>query len=438
MERLKQTRWTMASAMLGLYILALPFHRSVWKLPRLGSRVQPAELMLAVLAAFVLVRLVSGRTRFWFSPLDAPVLLWLAANIVGNLIVGFDGRLIMETAKVAAVVLVYFSFRLLASGDFLGRLADLFLLSALITSLLAIAGSVLSLFGMRTALAVQMVTYPYLGAIGRAAAFTSTPNMLGSILMTALLLKAAQWLDEGRARKRDAAAAVCLLAFVAAVSKTILCFLLGLAVLALLRPNRQARPARIAAVIAIILLAALYLAGSHFVLSRSLTPQVRANMEQGHVTRTVHRLGPLLAIETSYMTIKRSSLRVLADRFPLGVGTRSFKALVPSLKQKGIYNRETEDFDPHCTPLGTLVELGLAGGAALLLLFLAVLYALRSLRRTSPPRFQPMVTAMIALFAALCLEAWVTDIMNFRHYWLLLGVLAWLLRPGSRAEKPAA
>jgi hypothetical protein len=35
----------------------------------------------------------------------------------------------------------------------------------------------------------------------------------------------------------------------------------------------------------------------------------------------------------------------------------------------------------------------------------------------------------------LSLEGWVTDIMNFRHYWLLLGVLAYM---SHQASAPAA
>lgn len=440
MERRKISGQRLASALLGLYVIVLPFHRAVWRLPFFGDRIQPAELALALLVLYGSFLIGSGRVPFWFSPLDAPVLLWLAANLIANAFAGFNGHLLLETTKVAAVVLVYFSFRLLLTDDFLARLADILLLSAFIASLLAIAGSLLSLFGSQTVLTAQMLTYPYIGGIGRAMAFTSTPNMLGSILMTALLLKAA---CRQRAKKAAAweflATAVCLLAFIAAVSKTILCFFIGLLTLLLLRPGRKAPGFQFFAGSAMVLLALAYLIGSHLVFTAALTPRVRENMEQGHITRTYHDLGPLLAVETSYVTIKRSCWHVLKETFPLGVGTRNFKTLVPALKEKGIYNRETENFDPHCTPLGTLVEVGLLGGIALLLLYGLALRALLALRKSAASPFQCITAGMIALFMALSLEGWVTDIMNFRHYWLLLGVLAYMSRKAAaHAGEPAA
>lgn len=434
-------RWTfcgcsLRDVFLGLYIVAIPFHRSVWRLPFFGDRIQPAEFFLGILALVALALVLSGRIRYRFSPLDIPAFLWLAANVISNAMAGFSGRLLLETAKVAAVVLVYLIFRLLLSDGFLRKLPDVFLLSALIASLLAILGSVLSACGIQTALAELMQTYPYIGKIGRAMAFTSTPNMLGSFLMTALLLKAAQWLD-GQALKRGEIMAVglCLLAFVAAVTKTVLCFLLGLIVLALLAAKGRSSLFKTAAGVAALLLVIMYLVGSHFVFTPALTPRVLANMQQGHVTRAYHELGPLLAVETSYMTIKRSSLQVLKENFPWGVGTRNFKQQVPQLKEKGIYNKETKAFDPHCTPLGTLTELGLLGGLALVVLFIQICRGLLSVQRKQFFRFRHIHMGLTAIFVALSLEGWVTDIMNFRHYWLLLGVLAYM---SHQASAPAA
>lgn len=437
-------RWTfcgcsLRNVFLGLYIVAIPFHRSVWRLPLVGEKIQPAEFFLGILALYALALVLSGRIRYRFSPLDIPAFLWLAANVISNAMAGFSGHLLFETAKVVAVVLVYLVFRLLLSDGFLRKLPDVFLLSALIASLLAILGSVLSAGGIQTALAELMQTYPYIGKIGRAMAFTSTPNMLGSFLMTALLLKAAQWLD-GQALKRGEilATGLCLLAFVAAITKTVLCFLLGLIVLALLAGKGRSFLFKIAAGGAALLLVIIYLVGSHFVFTPTLTPRMLDNMKQGHVTRAYHELGPLLAVETSYMTIKRSCLQVLKMNFPWGIGTRNFKRLVPQLKEQGIYNKETKAFDPHCTPLGTITELGLPGGMALAILFVQVGGGLLAVRRRRDHPFAPLNAGMIAIFVALSLEGWVTDIMNFRHYWLLLGVLAYMSRPAAKSSTAPA
>jgi O-antigen ligase len=436
MERLRIPGHSLANFLLGAYIVALPFHRAVWKLPFFAARLQPAELALGILALYGLVLVISGRVKYWFSPFDIPVLLWLAVNIFGNALAGYSSHLLLETSKVLAVVLVYFLFRLLVADDFLRRFSDIFLFSALIASLLAIAGSILSLFGMQTVLVIQMQTYPYIGKIGRAMAFTSTPNMLGSILMTALLLKSAQLFEKKTVKNKEIAVlAICLLAFVVAISKTILCFLLGFIILLLLALKKKPPFFKFFAILAMFGVIMVYLLASHFVFSPALTPRVLENMQHGHITRVYHKLGPLLAIETSYLTIKRSCWHVVKNTFPLGVGTRNFKAQVPPLKEKGIYNRETESFDPHCTPLGTLTELGLPGIVVLLFLFAAVGRGLWILWRRKTYAFHYINTGFIAVFAAMSLESWVTDIMNFRHYWLLLGILATMSRQASQQGK---
>jgi O-antigen ligase len=439
MERLKIPGYSLRDILLGLYIVAIPFHRSVWRLPVFGERLQPSELALGILLLYFLYLVFSRRVTCWFSPFDVPALLWLLANVAINAAVGFGPHLLLETAKVVAVVLVYFVFRLLLHDDFLGKFADIMLFAALIASLLAIAGSLLSAFGVRTAWIAQMQTYPYIGAVGRAMAFTSTPNMLGSFLMTALLLKAAQR-SSGKALKRGEVIAIafCLLAFVAAVTKTILCFLLGLIVLALLTGKKKKPWFKAGAAVAALLLTLAYLVGSHFVFTPAVTPRVLDNMQQGHITRVVHNLGPLQAVETSYLTIKRSCLYEIKESFPWGIGTRNFKLAVPRLKELGVYNRETRPFDPHCTPLGTLTELGLPGGIVLVIFFAMLARGLWRLERNKTYPFHFLISGLIAIFAAVCLEAWVTDIMNFRHYWMLLAILAYMARSAaSRAAVPA-
>ena len=432
-EWLKNARISLTDVLLSIYIIAFPFHRSVWKLPFFQEKIQPAELFLGLLVLYGLFLIFSSRVKFWFSPFDIPVLLWLSANLISNAFTGFDRHLVLETTKVLAVVLVYFVFRLLLTDRFLSKLTDIVLFSTLIASLLAILGSTLSAFGIQTEWVAQMQAYPYIGKIGRAMAFTSTPNMLGSILMTALLLKAAQLFKRKAVKKWEIfVLAVCLLAFFAAVSKTILCFLLGLFSIALLVAGKRSFSFKFFVALAMVFLALVYLVGSHFMFVSALTPQLLDSMQQGHVTRVYHKLGPLLVVETSYMTIKRSCLYMLKQSFPWGIGTRNFKAQVPRLKEKGIYNQETKPFDPHCTPLGTLTELGILGGIILVILYLQIGRGLLAIYRNKSYMFHYINTGIIAIFLALSLEGWVTDIMNFRHYWLLLGVLAYMTRQAAK------
>ena len=423
-----------ANVFLGLYIIAFPFHRAVWKLPFFKEKIQPAEFSLAILALYFFYLLFSRRIKYWFSPFDIPAILWLLANIISNALVGFNDHLLLETVKVLAVVLIYFLFRLLMNDSFLDKLTDIFLFSALITSLLAISGSWLSFFGIQTVWVAEMQTYPYIGKIGRAMAFTSTPNMLGSILMVALLLKFTQLYKRKAVKKSEIVIlSLCFLAFFIAISKTILCFLFGFMALIFLFSKKRTILFKTFICGSMAFLSLVYLIGSHFVFTFELSPRVLDNMKQGHITRSVHNIGPLIAIETSYLTIKSSCLQMVKISWPWGIGTRNFKLQVPQLKEAGLYNKETMAFDPHCTPLGAITELGLLGGIVLLLFFGQIARGLMKVGREMKYPFHALSLGLTAIFCALILESWVTDIMNFRHYWLLLAILAYMVH---QVEKP--
>jgi hypothetical protein len=423
-----------ANVFLGLYIIAFPFHRAVWKLPFFKEKLQPAELFLSILALYFIYLLFSRQVKYWFSSFDIPVILWLLANIISNALVGFNGHLFLETLKILAVVLIYFLFRLLLNDVFLEKFTDIFLFSALVTSLLALAGSLTSFFGRQTVLVAQMQTYPYLGKIGRGMAFTSTPNMLGSILMVALLLKSAQLLNRKAVKKKEIVIlGLCFLAFCIAISKTILCFLCGFTALFYLFSKKRTILFKIFISASMVFFSLVYLIGSHFVFARELSPGVLDNMKEGHITRIIHNLGPIIAIETSYVTIKGSCLQMVKRTWPWGIGTRNFKLQVPQLKAAGFYNQETKPFDPHCTPLGAITELGLLGGIVLLLFFGQICKGLMRIGREKKYPFHALGLGLAAIFCALILESLVTDIMNFRQYWILLAILAYMVQ---RVEKP--
>jgi O-antigen ligase len=266
-------------------------------------------------------------------------------------------------------------------------------------------------------------------------AFTSTPNMLGSILMVALLLKFTQLFKRKAVKKSEIAIlGLCFLAFFIAISKTMLCFLFGFMALFFLFSKKRTILFKTFIFGSMVFLSLVYLIGSHFVFTSALSPRVLDNMEQGHITRIYHKIGPLIAIETSYLTIKSSCLQMLKRSWPWGIGTRNFKLQVPQLKEEGLYNKETMAFDPHCTPLGTITELGLLGGLVLLLFFGQICKGLMVIGREKKYPFHSLGLGLTAIFYALILESWVTDIMNFRHYWLLLAILAYMMRGVEKPE----
>lgn len=430
----RDLRWDYPLVVLVGYVLVLPFHHGVWRLPVFGDTIQPSEIALGVVVLAAAVAVLTRRVQLWSSPLDLPVVLWFLANAATGLFVGYDKHLLLEISKVAAVCLLYFASRLLISRTFLSVLTNAFVASASVMSLFLVYGFISHLVGHSTKLVVTVETFPYFGPIGRAMGFTSSPNMAGSILLVAVLIKASENLYSKGFSKLDLVA-YCLLGIglIVAVSKTILCLLTGLLVIILFKKNNT-RFARGALLVASVLVGLVYLVGSHFVITNEITPLIERNMESGIITDQIHQVGSVIAIETSYMTIKRSCVRIVCEWFPVGVGTRCFIRHVDALKNGGAYYGNTGAYDPHCTPLGTLTEVGFAGVLVLGYFFFVVSTWLRKLTRCIAPEYRSYVISLTAIFISGSLESLATDVMNFRQYWLLLAVLAVLVRAGEESS----
>ena len=85
---------------------------------------------------------------------------------------------------------------------------------------------------------------------------------------------------------------------------------------------------------------------------------------------------------------------------------------------------------PHSTYLGTVAELGAAGLAALLLILVAGGLTINRLLADSA-RLRWEAAAYAGAGAAFLIKAISTDLLNCRHYWFLLAVMA--ARLDSRA-----
>lgn len=252
---------------------------------------------------------------------------------------------------------------------------------------LGLASSALAGAGWLTAsplLARTSPPYPYLGEVPRAMGLTGHPNMLASLLAVSLLVT----VGSGRGRPWQFAAMGFGLALT--LSKTSL----ALAVAGLAQ-SRRGWP--LAA-----LLLVVWLAGVHW-------------LRPGPELVTWSYCEPFApgaaAVPSVYLVTKRTALTGFV-RSPL-VGVGPFPQFVQGESEAGRY-RLRQLYDPHCTYLGVAAEHGLLGLAGLAALVGTVVILLRRRR-------EPWWRAVFVFFA---LEALVTDELNFRHLWILLGWLA--------------
>jgi hypothetical protein len=365
-----------------------------------------------------------------------------AAAVLASLRGASARPLVLEAIGALYLGLLYWAIRLTARRDLLRRVGGWLVSAAGIAAALGLAGTALDLAGLHTSLVLQpAATFPYFGPAPRAQALTPTPNMLASILGLALIMLAGDILDSGtRRRKHTAPLAVLLLCTLAlTISKTVVCTAAGaLVAVVLARPAVESRRVRLATVLACVLLAAMYTAGSLVIVApERIRPQMEiARLIGGEpILRFDWRNERYIVLHTNYWYNQRASLQAVSASWPWGLGPGAHNAFVQRLLDAGDHPGSFWLADPHSTYLGTAAELGAAGVIALAVIWTtAALVATRLLRRPAAPR--GVTAALAGACAAIAIEATATDVMNFRHYWWLLAMLAaWDVE--SRPEREA-
>lgn len=431
------------------YLFVLPFHR-VWVLPWLGLKLQPPEVVFLGLATAAAAMWMQGRVRWRFAFADTAAAVWLAANLLAlawsSEPQGRDG--LIEMLGAVYLVILYVAVRVTATPQLLDRFGEWFAYSAAVAAALGIAGSIASYAGLPNRLATVAVTpVPYLGHAARAQAFTAGPQMLASILLMAVPLFVAGRMKQGWRRRDSALVLLLVLGLGATVSKTGTCLAAALSVMwAFAWPTRQGQQsqrsrARVWVAVAIWLIVAFVFAlGSHVMVLREATvPSMStAQLVGGSPLGSFRwRDEAWVVMPTTYLFNKQASLQAIRRSWPVGVGPAGQSAFTSGLQREGRFPRTMWLITPHSTYLGPVAELGAGGLAALLLILVAGGMTINRLLADSA-RLRWEAAAYAGIGAAFLIEAISTDLLNCRHYWFLLAVMAARLDSRSLGVPQAA
>lgn len=432
------------------YLFLLPVHR-VWSLPWFGTKLQPPELVLLVLAAAAAVQWWRGRVVWRPAAGDAAAAAWLMANLIAVLAMDghlrfTDARALTEALGAVSLVGLYVAVRLTATSGLLERAGEWIGLAAAVAAALGLVGVVLAWCGVPTRLAtVVMTLVPYVQNAPRAQAFTAGPQMLASILLLAGPLFVGNRLSRGWRRRDTVVILLIALGLMATLSKSVLAAVAAAAVMwasgrSIRADGRRSGDHRRAWLAAGVCAAVVvvYTAGSHLMLVRD------ADVDRWRVGQVVAGQpvaafswfgDTWLVMPTTYLYNKQASLRAIEAAWPAGIGPGQQPAFTARLQRDGLIPGSMWMTTPHSTYLGTVAELGAAGLAALVLLLLAGSLGIRRLRRsTSVPRWE--AAAYAGAGAAFFIEAISTDLLNCRHYWWFFAIIAARQASGSRLQAP--
>ena len=409
-----------------LYILTIPFQALGFRF--MGLAIALPELVFLALAPLAIIHIIRSRQNLLINMLDLFVLGWLIANIFAGWHTKFDASVITEIIKKLYFVLVYFIFKLTIDYQEISKINTILVHSALLASFVGIIGRILSYASIDTSL-VRNISHPYFNEIVQAQGFNSSPNMLASILMLGILIIFPLIKERTKRTTKDITIfCVLVLGFLLTISKSIFCLFIGLIsvwYLQLRKPTNHQK--RLIFTIAFAGITLLYFFGTHFMLIDKEKNLNQLKIEYSSGPPIVETKSFYL-VPSQYYKLKRISLRASKQSFPWGLGPGKFNQFAHDYNINNKYPLHVSFPDPHSTYLGILSELGLFGILVLGGLIITVMNCCMKIMRHKSSYHSIGFVGIIACFVAISVEATSTDIMNFRHYWVILALASVLVR----------
>ena len=416
--------WTLIGFFISLYILTLPLN-GLLELPIVIKKIQLPEITFIVL--FFLTSIKVFQTKLWLK--------WRISIIDKALVVYFLAMLLsaafhptrasfFEVLGLAYLIILYviINFYFIGSEkNIRSFLVQNVLISGVFTSIIGFIGVFLLLFGIDNTLVKYFENYPIFGNIYRMSAMTEEPIMLMSISGVFILIVVADILN----RKRHTAIliAVCIMTLAAIMTFT-KSFVMLIASIIVMLAYYSPILKKMKSIIWVGILS-IFLFLSHFsIVSKS-------NFEQNKYFHALEKtpfseFGDVYLMRTCYGVLKETNM-IAFMRHPLvGLGGGNFTVFTRQLKTEGIYPTYLSDFDPLSTYFGALSELGIIGFIALLALYYSIFstwkrVAFSNFEKNEDTAFWILLGGVLLFMVS---EGFVTDTMNFRHYWVVIACLA--------------
>lgn len=399
-------------------------------LPGLGQKAQLPELFFLLLLFWtgLSLRRLPAADLYRRLPLDLPVFLLIVAYALPALLRPTTGALLEWCGRIYLAAIYVWVSRLAwkaLDGEELFPIALRGL--GLFTGLTVLLSAIWILFSPGSAPELSEPKYvPGLGYLHRIEAFTMGPNQLADILGLCLLVELSRRFEGVAGGKWSFRLLILLIiALLSTFSKSILLYLSGAGLLwSLYSPSSPLAPRRLALAFAGNLLVIGFLFFSHLLpVPASRLDSSRLRQQNYTTGRPVLTAGGITFIESTYIELKRQALRAGVVFFPLGAGGGGFQAFLANQQKAGRYPARLPLYDPHSSYFGALAEAGLLGLVATCWLFWAAIGQGIRVAERGGGAVGYLEKALLVYVIILAIQACCTDVMNFRHLWLALGLL---------------
>ena len=415
------------SGLVFLYICSIGF-QTIIDLPYLGKKLQLPEIFF--LSIFIYLGFDSLKNKafpfsFQVTLFDKIIFLYpLVVFISSAANSSFHSWL--EFVGVVYLYVAYFFVKTILSKCSLSELYDFFY-SAFMWGGFLLGVSCWAGWGMiffsgesENAMAFIYEKYPYFGDVIRANGFTPSPHMVASILNISIVFFFSKVLFKKIIPVRDYFfMGVILIAYVMTLAKIVVLLFLGIGLLFYKKNEKYFTKTKkwllgLSYGFAIV----FYLFAVHFLVIK------KANLEGGQLKKEHFHSGYIFAetneyifVPSTYAALKKSAFFMGKNNPILGVGLGNHEFQLDELREKNIFPKHLENYPPHSTYFGGFAELGIIGLGVILFIFISIW---KNLKRMMRGEFSILNFVFFVIFFIAFVEAISTDILNFRHYWILL------------------
>lgn len=419
--------WIYIGFALTVYILALPLNGFL-KLPFVGNKLQLPEIVFVFLSILAFFKVLKHKSwlKWQTTNVDKALIIYGLALLVSCLghptkasffeVLGF-GYL--------AILYVIINLYLVESGkDIRAFLVNNTQISGIISALLGILGLVLLGLNHENILVGYYPNYPVFGDIYRLKALATEPIMLNSVLGVFILVSISEILSVEKIRfSLKRALTFTLMGIVMFLTFTKSIVMCGASVLVIIAMRYHCLIEFKKIVWGLLFVVFIFF--SHLVFVK------KSDFEQNKYCHAIEKK-PLTEINNSYLLrtcygVLKEANSIVFSRYPIcGIGGGNFTAYMNQLKKESLYPTYLTSFDPLSTYFGALSELGLIGFVSLLYLYFVIgstweKVCFTDINTNGSGKFWLLIGGVLLFMVA---EGFVTDTMNFRHYWLIISCLA--------------
>jgi O-antigen ligase len=391
-------------------------------LPYFERSIQPTEFIFLLVLPFFPYAVIK---KWSFSKNERYFLYAVVAYLIINLLSSFlstkTASAIESAGRVYLFVLfliIYIFFSSFTKEEIKQKVSAVFFLTGSFLAIISLIGYVLALLQLTDFFVFKITDYPYLGTIYRLRGPTFTATMLATILSCCIFFTVSNDKNIGVTKPLRIFLLACmLLACILTFSKTILLIIWGFYILYAFKRNKLTKTKLALSTAAVLFVSVI---ATHYIFIKAGDDVYEKLKATDFISnKKVISFSGVTVLESSYLSLKKAAFSIGLTNPVTGIGAGNFNHELNTLKLADNFPVKLPNYDPHSTYMGAFAETGITGFILLLILLFVAAKPYCKFQFLIKDHFYLCIFILVVLFL---IEAISTDIMNFRHFWVLLAV----------------